>query len=142
MILVIKGGLSIMFARMDWPSSAGRARVVVCGAGVGGLTLAARLAALGLSVALLEARDEAAAVREGVFLTLAPNGMNGLRAVGCYEPVREAGINTLAIELCNHVGRRLYRADQSDFESLFGSPSVTIRRGRLLEILIARARAA
>lgn len=131
-----------MSGRIGLPSSGPRRRVIVCGAGVGGLTAAARLAEVGFPVRLVEARDEAAVTREGVFLTLAPNGMNGLRAVGCYEPVRRAGIATTAIELRNHAGRWLYRARQSDFESQFGSASITIRRGDLLEILIARARAA
>ena len=63
-------------------ASAARARRVgICGGGVAGLTLAARLARLGFAVTVLEAREEAAIASEGVFLTLAPNGMNGLRAI-------------------------------------------------------------
>jgi hypothetical protein len=41
----------------------------------------------------------------------------------------------------NAKGKRLALADQSDHERVFGAPSVTIRRGTLVEILLAQARA-
>jgi 2-polyprenyl-6-methoxyphenol hydroxylase-like FAD-dependent oxidoreductase len=107
----------------------------------GGLALAIRLAMLGGRPTVFEARSEAAAAREGVFLTLAPNGTNALRAIGCYEPVVGNGIDTTGIEILNAKGRRLALADQSDHQRVFGAPSVTFRRGLLAEILLARARA-
>jgi 2-polyprenyl-6-methoxyphenol hydroxylase-like FAD-dependent oxidoreductase len=116
-------------------------RVVICGAGIGGLTLATRLAQRGRRVVVFEARSEAAATSEGVFLTLAPNGMNGLKAIGCFEIVKAAGIDTTGIEICNASGKRLGLAMQVDYEREFGAPSVTIGRGRLAELLVAQARA-
>jgi 2-polyprenyl-6-methoxyphenol hydroxylase-like FAD-dependent oxidoreductase len=121
--------------------NAARPRIALCGAGAGGLALATRLARTGHRPVVFEARSEAACGSEGVFLTLAPNGMNGLRAIGCYEAVKENGIDTTAIEIQNASGKRLGLAVQSDHESAFGAPSITIRRGRLTEILIAAARA-
>jgi len=117
-------------------------RIVICGAGVGGLTLATQLAQLGLRPVVYEARPESTLRQEGVFLTLAPNGMNGLRTIGCFEAVKEAGIDTTGIEILNGRGKRLALADQSDHEATFGAPSVTIHRGRLTEILLEHARAA
>ena len=123
-------------------ASAARARRVgICGGGVAGLTLAARLARLGFAVTVLEARDEAAIAGEGVFLTLAPNGMNGLRAIGLDGEVAAGGIATTAIEILDERGRRLALIDQSDHAAAFGAPSVTIRRGLLASLLVTRARA-
>ncbi|TMJ54181.1 MAG: FAD-dependent monooxygenase [Alphaproteobacteria bacterium] len=116
--------------------------IAICGAGVGGLMLAARLAQMGRKPILFEARSETATTSEGVFLTLASNGMNGLRTIGCYEAVRASGIATTGIEIRNAKGKRLAFAAQSDHEAGFGAPSVTVRRGRLAEILLAKARAA
>ena len=110
----------------------------ICGAGVGGLVLALRLAKLGFRPILFEARSKEAALSEGEFLTLAPNGLNGLRAVGCYEEVLRHGLETCAIELCNARGKRLALVDQNDHLATFGAPAVTIRRGALANILIEK----
>ena len=115
-------------------------RVAVCGAGVAGLTLAARLARLGFDVTVFEARGEAAIGNEGVFLTLAPNGMNGLRLLDLHEAVAASGIATTGIEILDERGRRLALVDQTDHATAFGSPSVTIRRGPLALLLLAGAR--
>jgi 2-polyprenyl-6-methoxyphenol hydroxylase-like FAD-dependent oxidoreductase len=118
------------------------ARAAICGAGIGGLTLAVTLARIGFRPVVFEARKEAAATTEGAFLTLAPNGMNGLKAIGCYEAVKQSGIDTVAIEIQNADGKRLALSDQTDHARVFGAPSVTIGRGCLVAILLAAARAA
>lgn len=119
-----------------------RPHVVIAGAGIGGLTLAIRLTDLGFPVSVLEARSEESATGEGVFLTLAPNGMNGLRTVGCHEVARAAGIDTIGIEINNAGGKRLGYADQRDHATTFGAPSVTLSRGVLARIILERARQA
>jgi 2-polyprenyl-6-methoxyphenol hydroxylase-like FAD-dependent oxidoreductase len=68
-------------------------RVAICGGAITGLTLAARVAAMGHRPVVFEARSEAQAGSEGVFLTLAPNGANGLRAIGCFDEVKAKGID-------------------------------------------------
>lgn len=121
-------------------ASANPRKIAICGAGVGGLTLAIRLAELGHQISVFERREEADIRSEGVFLTLAPNGMNGLKAVGCHDAVREQGVETTGIEICNARGKRLGYADQADYERSFGAPSVTISRRLLAAILMERAR--
>lgn len=113
----------------------------ICGAGIGGLVLALRLAKLGFRPMLFEARSREAALSEGEFLTLAPNGMNGLRAVDCFDEVLHEGLETKAIELCNARGKRLALVDQTDHGATFGAPSVTIKRGTLSRILTAKCEA-
>jgi 2-polyprenyl-6-methoxyphenol hydroxylase-like FAD-dependent oxidoreductase len=117
------------------------ATIGICGAGIGGLVLALRLARLGFRPILFEARSREAALSEGEFLTLASNGMNGLRAVDCYEEVLGQGLETRAIELCNARGKRLALVDQSDHLATFGTPAVTIKRGVLTGILIEKCQA-
>jgi 2-polyprenyl-6-methoxyphenol hydroxylase-like FAD-dependent oxidoreductase len=114
--------------------------VIVAGAGVGGLTFAIRLALSGHRPIVLEARDEASATSEGAFLTLAPNGMNGLRTIDCHEAARAAAIDTLGIEITNARGKLLGFAGQHDHETAFGAPSVTLGRGALTRLLLQRAR--
>ncbi|HEY4372335.1 MAG TPA: FAD-dependent monooxygenase [Burkholderiales bacterium] len=116
-------------------------RIAICGAGAAGLTLAARLAQDGARPVLFEARDEATLAQEGIFLTLAPNGMNGLKAIGACAAVEQAGVRIMGVEIRNGRGTRLGFADQSDLEQVFGAPSVTLRRGELARILLERARA-
>lgn len=62
---------------------------------------------VGLKPIVFEARSETARGSEGVFLTLAPNGMNRLRSIGCYEAVKASGIATLGVEIRNAKGKRL-----------------------------------
>jgi 2-polyprenyl-6-methoxyphenol hydroxylase-like FAD-dependent oxidoreductase len=123
-------------------SNESQSTIAICGAGIGGLTLAAKLAKMGRRTVVFEARDEGTVENEGVFLTLAPNGMNGLRTIGCFDAVRAGGIDTTGIEILNAKGKRLGLADQSDHERAFGAPSVTIGRGALAAILLAAARKA
>ncbi|MDK4716898.1 FAD-dependent monooxygenase [Rhizobium sp. CNPSo 4039] len=117
------------------------ATIGICGGGIGGLVLALRLARLGFRPILFEARSREAALSEGEFLTLASNGMNGLRAVDSCEEVLRQGLETRAIELCNARGKRLALVDQSDHLATFGTPAVTIRRGVLTGILIEKCQA-
>jgi len=112
--------------------------IAIAGAGVAGLALAIRLRQSGHGVTVFEARDHAG-LAEGVFLTLAPNGMNALRLIGADGEVAEAGIATTAIEILDERGRRLALMDQSDHAEAFGAHSVTIRRGTLADILIRHA---
>jgi 2-polyprenyl-6-methoxyphenol hydroxylase-like FAD-dependent oxidoreductase len=117
-------------------------RVLIVGAGIAGLTLAVALRKRGHRVAVFEERPENMVVTEGLFLTLAPNGMNGLRAIGAFDQVRHAGITTVGMEILNASGRRLAFVDQGHYLEKFGAASCTIVRGELVAILLEHARAA
>lgn len=120
-------------------ASGNRPKVTVVGAGIGGLGLAIRLRQMGFPIVVLEARTEEAATTEGAFLTLAPNGMNGLRTMGCYDAIKDAGVDTTGIEILNAKGKRLGFAGQADHEKAFGAPSITVGRGVLTAALLSRA---
>lgn len=115
------------------------ADAVICGAGVAGLTLATLLAQSDRRIVVLEARSHQMLEREGLFLTLAPNGMNALRAINAHEAVAAAGVDTTGIEFRDERGGHLASVDQSDHAEKLGAPSVTITRSRLFALLLAAA---
>jgi 2-polyprenyl-6-methoxyphenol hydroxylase-like FAD-dependent oxidoreductase len=103
------------------------------------VVLAIRPAEAGWRPVVLEARPRAALLSEGAFLTLAPNGMNGLRAIGLAERIAEIGIATDAVEILDERGRRLGLIDQTDHARSFGAASVTLARGSLVAALVEAA---
>ncbi|MET3901213.1 2-polyprenyl-6-methoxyphenol hydroxylase-like FAD-dependent oxidoreductase [Devosia sp. UYZn731] len=117
-------------------------RIAICGAGIGGLVLAIQLRQAGLDPVVFERRNEAQLRSEGVFLTLAPNGVNALRALGLADAVVEAGLLTRGIAMFNERGKKLGLIDYRTHKARFGAPSVTIGRGVLLGLLLDAARQA
>jgi len=113
--------------------------VVICGAGIAGLVLATLLAASGRQIVVLEARSRRELEREGLFLTVAANGMSALRALAVHEAVAGAGVATTGMEFRNERGRRLALVDQSDHSKRLGAPTVTITRSGLFQLLLAAA---
>lgn len=114
--------------------------VAVIGAGVAGLALAVLLRRQGRKVSLFEARPREA-LKEGAFLTLAPNGINALRALGLAERISAIGIPTLGFEIMNAAGRQLVRLDERAAMRQAGAESVTLRRSDLLGALLDEAEA-
>lgn len=113
--------------------------ILVVGAGIAGIAASIAFRQQGHDVTLIESRPRQRLVSEGLFLTLAPNGMNALKPLGVYERALAAGIATTAIELLNRKGRRLALVNQQHYEHTYGAPSCTIIRGHLIAILLERA---
>ncbi|MFD2024850.1 FAD-dependent oxidoreductase [Promicromonospora aerolata] len=83
------------------------ATALIIGGGVGGPVAAAALARVDVEPVVLEAHS-GPADQLGAFLTLAPNGLAALRAVGMVERVRAAAsFATTRTEFVNGAGRRL-----------------------------------
>ncbi|WP_296746251.1 NAD(P)/FAD-dependent oxidoreductase [Mesorhizobium sp.] len=114
--------------------------VAIIGAGVAGLALAVLMRRRGHPVSLFEARPREA-LKEGAFLTLAPNGINALRALGLAERIAAIGIPTLGFEIMNATGRQLVRLDERASMRRAGAESVTLRRSDLLGALLDEAAA-
>jgi 2-polyprenyl-6-methoxyphenol hydroxylase-like FAD-dependent oxidoreductase len=114
--------------------------VAVIGAGVAGLTLAIRLRQTGHRVRVFEARSRAA-LADGAFLTLAPNGINALRAAGLAERIAALGMPTLGFEIMNGSGRVLAHIDEREAQRAAGAQSVTLKRSALLHALLDEAEA-
>ena len=71
---------------------------------------------------------------EGLFLTLAPNGLRALADLGPLTNLTDRGIETLGIALLDERGRRLGFFDQSDHRAAFGAPSLTLARSALITV--------
>lgn len=117
-------------------------RIAIAGAGIGGLALALALARGGFEPVVLEKRTEAQVRGEGAFLSLAPNGINALRAHGLAEAAIAAGVRTSGLAMFNEHGRRVAFMDYGRYRDRFGAPCITIRRGALESVLADAAAAA
>lgn len=104
-----------------------------------GATTALALRRIGAEVTVYEAyADPAGPV--GSFLSLAANGLKGLRALGCLDAVQQAGFDVARQRLWADTGKLLGEAPRGrpEKEPLH---SVTLERGRLVETLRTRAAA-
>ena len=106
-------------------------RVLVIGAGVGGLALARGLRADGHDVVVYEQADGLRA--GGAALTLASNGTGILRALGV--SLDGAGARIDVLESRGYDGARLARVRIGRSAERYGHPNVTMPRRRLLERL-------
>ncbi|MEU4332735.1 FAD-dependent oxidoreductase [Nonomuraea dietziae] len=112
--------------------------VIVIGGGVAGAACAIALRRIGAEVTVYEAHADPAG-QVGSFLSLAANGLRGLRALGCMEQVRQAGFAVPDQRMWAASGKLLGevpRGRRAD-DPLF---STTLMRGRLVETLREHAR--
>jgi 2-polyprenyl-6-methoxyphenol hydroxylase-like FAD-dependent oxidoreductase len=128
--------MSIKHMKAARPNST---RIAIAGAGIGGLSLAIALRRQGYSPKVFEQRAASQVPEEGIFLTLAPNGLNALRALGLDTAVASAGTVTKGIALHNEHGKQIGFIDYAKHADKFGAPSATIRRGTLLQIILSAA---
>ncbi|QKW15003.1 FAD-dependent monooxygenase [Verrucosispora sp. NA02020] len=117
-------------------------RILVVGGGIAGSTLAVALRHAGLDPLVAEARHSRDALG-GAFLTLAPNGVNALRAIGLGDvPSAADGFEVSGLDMHNARGRRIAElAGEHDLDR-YGARGVVLRRARLHAELTRRAQAA
>ena len=118
-----------------------KTRIGIIGAGFAGLALAIALTRKGYRPLVIERRSAQQLADEGIFVTLAPNGINALRGLGLADKARARGVETRGIEFFNEHGRALGALDYDGHSQRFAAPSVTIRRGALGAVLLEAARA-
>ncbi|MGW3462112.1 FAD-dependent monooxygenase [Streptomyces olivaceoviridis] len=111
---------------------AGERSAIVVGGGIGGLAAGVALVRSGWQVKVLE---RAATFGEvGAGLSLWPNGVRALNALGVGDQVREHALVETQAGIRNKSGRWLSRTDTQELARRFG-PVVMIHRARLLDIL-------
>lgn len=110
-------------------------RVVVIGAGIGGLAVARALALRGADVTLLEQAPEITEVGAG--LQISPNGMAVLRGLGLDAALVAASVQARAVCLHNHHGAQVVRLD---LKRLPDPSYFFVHRADLIDLLATAAR--
>lgn len=116
--------------------------IAVCGGGIGGLATALALKQAGFAPVIFERHQPQQLRDEGLFLSLAPNGYNALRALGAAERVAVGGLPTLGLAIFNEHGKQLTLIDYAAQATRFGAATLTMRRGALAGALLEAAIAA
>ncbi|MBB3661662.1 2-polyprenyl-6-methoxyphenol hydroxylase-like FAD-dependent oxidoreductase [Prauserella sediminis] len=115
-------------------------KILIVGGGIAGSTLGYALRNAGLDASVIEVRSDLDDTG-GAFLTLAPNGINALRAIGLGDvPEASGGFELTGLDFHNARGRRIAElAGEGDLR-VYGARSVVVRRARLHAALASRAR--
>jgi 2-polyprenyl-6-methoxyphenol hydroxylase-like FAD-dependent oxidoreductase len=116
--------------------------IAICGGGIGGLAAALALQQAGFQPVVFERHQPQQLRDEGLFLTLAPNGCNALRALGLLDQVSAVGLPTRGLAIFNEAGKRLALVDYASHAARYGAGSLTLRRGALAGALLDAAMAA
>ncbi len=110
------------------------AKVIVAGAGIGGLTAAIALRQSGFEVAVLERAADLGEVGAG--LLLAANAQKALGKLGLAEAVSSLGTPASAAEIRSWRGEVLASIPASELEKKVGAPSAAVHRADLQALLV------
>jgi salicylate hydroxylase len=112
-------------------------RVIIIGAGIGGLVAALTLRRVGIEVEIFE---QAAALREiGAGIQISPNGSRILQRLGLANALRHYGVRPVAVQIRRWDNGRILTRQllREECERLFGAPYYHFHRAELLELLTA-----
>ena len=112
-------------------------KAVVVGGGVAGPATAMALQQVGIAAVVLEARDRAA-TQAGSYLTIAPNGLDALAAIGCLDLVRDLGFPSRRNTMLGATGRLLGSITLGT-PLADGTPALTMKRPHLTRALMDEA---
>jgi len=110
-------------------------KVLIAGAGIGGLTAAVALQKLGFSVEVYEAAPVLKPTGAGI--VLAPNALEVLRLLGLKENIQSAGHRlTHGMKVTDKNRNPIQELSGYDEKGMFGHSSTTIHRGALQQALL------
>ncbi|WP_237386123.1 FAD-dependent monooxygenase [Xenorhabdus sp. Sc-CR9] len=115
-------------------------KVVIVGAGIGGVTLAALLSLSGIECDIYEQRMRFS--EDGFGLNIQPEAISVLYRLGLAEKLDSCGIQTRAHRYVDHLGNLLFE-EARGIEAGFDTPQMSISRSKLLNLIfsIAKTRA-
>jgi 5-methylphenazine-1-carboxylate 1-monooxygenase len=112
-------------------------RVIIVGAGIGGLSLALSLQAAGIEARIYEAVGELKPL--GVGINLLPHAVRELTELGLGEVLARHGVETEALVYANRFGQEIWREPRGRFAG-YNWPQYSIHRGTLQMLLLAAVR--
>jgi 2-polyprenyl-6-methoxyphenol hydroxylase-like FAD-dependent oxidoreductase len=108
-------------------------KVIICGGGIGGLSLALSLQAAGIDD--VEVFEASPAVEElGVGINVLPHAVRELTELGLGEKLASAGLATSELVMFNKHGQRIW-GEPRGLAAGYRWPQYSIHRGRLLGVL-------
>ena len=110
-------------------------RVAIVGAGVGGLTLAAALARVGVPCQVFEQAGHLAEIGAGV--QLAPNAVRPLCRLGLAPALRRCAVAITALDVRTWTGEQVACTPMgAGCATMFGAPYLTVQRAHLQRALV------
>lgn len=116
---------------------ANSSRILIAGAGIGGLTAAIALRRAGCEVQVLERASELRPVGAGIILAM--NALLGLKSLGVYPPIAAAGAPLQRAQILTRRGRSLGETDLSPLADELGVAAIAYHRAELHQALLAQA---
>ncbi|MEU3270885.1 flavin-dependent oxidoreductase [Saccharomonospora sp. NPDC006951] len=112
-------------------------KIVIAGAGIGGLSTALRLHAQGIDC---EVYEQSGNLRElGVGINLLPHAVREFAGLGLLERLTEAGIETRELFYTHRLGSEILRKP-CGIDAGFTLPQISLHRGRLQGVLLRAVR--
>jgi 2-polyprenyl-6-methoxyphenol hydroxylase-like FAD-dependent oxidoreductase len=112
-------------------------RVIIVGAGIGGLTTALRLHHDGIDCVVHEQSEQ---IRElGVGINALPHAVEELAGLGLLDPLDDVGIRTKELFYTHRLGHEILRRPCGT-DAGFAFPQLSFHRGRLQGVLLAAVR--
>jgi len=113
-------------------------QVLIIGGGIGGLTTALSLKAVGIDVEIFEQAPTIEAL--GVGINLQPNAVRELTELGLGDELRSVAIETSTLTYYNRLGQAIW-SEPRGLAAGYAWPQYSIDRGDLHMILLAAVRA-
>lgn len=110
-------------------------KVIIIGAGIGGLSAAIALRKIGMEVSVFESKPSIGFVGAG--LGVGANAIRALQQLDIGDKALQAGKKLDELRILTDTGKVLQRTQTAAVSRKYGPDNVTIDRGKLLEVLMS-----